>query len=522
MEAAHHRTPPPVIASVFREARPLRPAAGGAIHSLETVSLRKEYPGTVALGSVSLRCAGGRVRALLGKNGAGKSTLVALLGGAQQPSAGRILIDGAPVAFRTPAEAIARGIATVHQELTIIPDLSVGENILLGRLPRRGPGLIDWGETFRRAASHIDELGLSLDVRAEAGKLPVAGQQMVEIARAMSRAPSVLMLDEPTSALPLRETETLFALLRRLAATGVVILYITHRLGEIERIADDVTVLRNGEVAGTLPVQEATPAAIASMMYGELASGAHRAPLHPPGDPVMQVSGFTRRGAYQGVSFTLRRGEILGIGGVLGAGRTELLRGLFGADPHDAGTVTVGGTTVHPSSPAQMKRLGVVLAPEDRKREGLVRTLSTAVNVNLARYWPAAFPYVATARRDAAVAGRFVREFGIAVPGLDAPVAALSGGNQQKVVIAKWLATGPRVLLLDEPTRGIDIAAKRQVYDTVRRLCAGGLSAVVVSSELEELLDVCHRIIVLRGGSLCGEVLPEETTIKGLLGLCMA
>jgi len=492
------------------------------LHTLETVSLRKEYPGTIALNNVSVSCAGGRVRALLGKNGAGKSTLVALLGGAEKPTAGAILIDGEPVSFRSPAEAMARGIATVHQELTIIPDLTVGENILLGRLPRRRAALIDWRETFRRAASHLEELGLPLDVRRPARELPVAGQQMVEIARAMSRAPSVLMLDEPTSALASRETETLFALLRRLAAGGVVILYITHRLGEIHRIADDVTVLRNGEVAGTVPVGEATPAAIASMMYGGSVERTRREALPPPGEPVMEVSGFTRRGAYEGISFTLRRGEILGIGGVLGAGRTELLRGLFGADPPGSGTVTIGGTAIVPSSPAQMKRLGVVLAPEDRKREGLVRILSTAVNMNLARYWSAKFPYAATARSDAAVAGRFVRELGIAAPRLDAPVAALSGGNQQKVVIAKWLATGPRVLLLDEPTRGIDIAAKRQVFDTIRRLCGGGLSAIVVSSELEELLDNCHRIIVLRSGSVCGEVLPEESTIEQLVGLCMA
>ena len=494
----------------------------GALHTLGTRALRKEYPGTVALNDVSLRCDGGRIRALLGKNGAGKSTLVALLGGAQRPTSGAILLDGAEVALRTPAEAIARGIATVHQELTIVPHLTVGENILLGRLPRRSFGLIDWREAYSRADAGLAELGLPLDVRRPAGDLPVAGQQMVEIARAMSRSPSVLMLDEPTSALGAGETETLFALLRRLAARGVVILYITHRLGEIHRIADDVSVLRNGELAGTVPVAEATPAAIASLMYGESVARARRGPLPPAGEPVMEVRDFTRRGAYEGIAFTLRRGEILGLGGVLGAGRTELLRGLFGCDPHDAGTVTIGGTSVVPSSPAQMKKLGVVLAPEDRKREGLVQILSTAVNVNLAAYGSARFPWLATARRDGAVAERFVRELGITAPGLNAPVAALSGGNQQKVVIAKWLATGPRVLLLDEPTRGVDLAAKQQVFAAVRRLCAGGLSAVVVSSELEELLESCHRIIVMRRGRIAGEVIPEQSTIEQLIGLCMS
>ena len=494
----------------------------GPLHTLETVSLRKVYPGTVALGGVSLRCVGGRIRALLGKNGAGKSTLVALLGGAARPTSGRILVDGSGVVFRSPAEAIARGIATVHQELTIIPHLTVGENILLGRLPRRAGRLIDWRETFRSAEARLAELGLPLDVRRPAGDLPVSAQQMVEIARAMARSPSVLMLDEPTSALASRETETLFALLHRLASRGVVILYITHRLGEIHRIADDVSVLRNGELAGTVPAGEATPAAIAAMMFGEGPSGDRGGELPATGEPVMEVKEFSRRGAYEGISFTLRRGEILGIAGVLGAGRTELLRGLCGADPHDGGTVTVGGTTVFPSSPSQMKRLGVVLAPEDRKREGLVQILSTAVNINLARYTSAGFPWLATARRDAAVAGRLMSEIGITAPGIDAPVSALSGGNQQKVVIAKWLATRPRVLLLDEPTRGIDIAAKQQVFATVLRLCAEGLSAIIVSSELEELLRDCHRIVVLRGGRIAGEVLPEESTIERLVGLCMS
>ena len=490
-------------------------------HTLETVALRKEYPGTVALRDVSLKCEGGEIRVLLGKNGAGKSTLVRLLGGAVQPTSGDILVDGNRVRFRSPGEAFRKGIVTVHQELSLIPGLTVAENIFLGRLPRRGAGLIDWRTAYRMADALLGELGLALDVRAPAGKLGIAQQQMIEIAKAMSHAPSVLMLDEPTSALAQRETDRLFTLLKRLAAKGVVLLYVTHRLGEIHAIADAVTVLRNGALVGTIPVGEATSAAIVGMMFGETV-GTERPPEPPrSGVPVMDVRGFTGRGAYSDISFTLHQGEILGIAGVLGAGRTELLRGLFGADPHEAGLVTIGGETVFPSSPSQMKKLGVALAPEDRKAEGLVQILSTRVNINLADFWPPSLHWITTAGREREVAMNYVRRMDIAVSGVDSAVSDLSGGSQQKVVIAKWLNTGPRVLLLDEPTRGVDIQAKRQVFDIVRGLSGQGISSIVVSSELEELMEVCHRILILKKGKMTGELFPHEATLENLISKCM-
>jgi ribose transport system ATP-binding protein len=489
-------------------------------HSLETVSLVKEYPGTTALRGVSMRCEGGKIRALLGKNGAGKSTLVRLLGGAERPTSGTIRIDGTAVAFRSPAEALGRGIATVHQELSLVPGLSVAENIFLGRLPRRG-GFIDWKMTAARAEALLSGLGLSIDVKVPAGTLGLASRQLVEIARAMSREPVVLMLDEPTSALAQRETEILFSLLKNLAARGVVILYITHRLDEIRRIADEASVLRNGELAGTIPVDEATPGTIARMMFGEEPVRVRGSEVSPGGPPVMEVRGFSRSGSYRDVSFTLHAGEILGVAGVLGAGRTELLRGLFGADPHESGSVTLGGRPAIPTSPVQMKKLGLALAPEDRKAEGLVQLLSTRVNINLARFWPPWECAFTGARSERRVALRYVRELDMAVPSVDGPVSALSGGTQQKVVIAKWLTTGPRVLLLDEPTRGIDILAKDQVFGIVRSLSAGGIAALVVSSELEELMELCHRILVMKKGSIAGEILPRDSSLEHLLELCM-
>ncbi len=485
-----------------------------------TDRLRKEYPGTIALRDVSMRCEGGRIRALLGKNGAGKSTLVRLLCGAVQPTSGTMLVDGAPVSFRSPREALERGIATVHQELSLIPGLSVAENILLGRLPRRR-GLIDWRSAGKMAENLLEDLGLTMDVRVSAGSLGLAGQQMVEIAKAMSHAPAVLLLDEPTSALAPRETDRLFILLRRLASQGVVVLYITHRLEEIKRIADDASVLRNGDLVGTIPIAEATPGVIAGMMFGETPVRTRAGAVPLSGQPVMIVDGFTRGEAYRDVSFTLRRGEILGIAGVLGAGRTELLRGLFGADPHDAGTVTVGGRQVVPSSPPQMKRLGLGLAPEDRKADGLVQILSARININLAGFWPPSLHWITTAARERAVAFRYAGEMDMAIPCVDDPVSALSGGTQQKVVVARWLETAPQVLLLDEPTRGIDIRAKEQMFEIVRNLSARGIASVVVSSELEELMEVCHRILVLRKGRIAGEVSPCDISLASLLGMCM-
>jgi ribose transport system ATP-binding protein len=493
----------------------------GRHHTLAADSLRKEYPGTVALRDVSFRCVGGEIRALVGKNGAGKSTLVRLLGGAVQPTSGAILVDGERVRFRSPREALEWGIATVHQELSLIPGLTVAENIFLGRLPQRRRGLIDWHAAWSMADALLKELGLPLDVRMQAGKLGMAQQQMIEIAKAMSHSPSVLMLDEPTSALAHRETDRLFMLLRRLSSQGVVLMYITHRLEEIRRIADSVTVLRNGELVGTIAVADATAGAIVSMMFGETV--VHRRSERPPpaGTPVMEVRGFAHRDDYSDISFTLHRGEILGIAGVLGAGRTELLRGLFGADPHDRGSVTVGEMTVVPSAPPQMKKLGVALAPEDRKAEGLIQILSTRININLADFWPPSLHWITTARRERAVARRYVREMDLALPSVDGPVSELSGGNQQKVVIAKWLNTGPRVLLLDEPTRGIDIRAKQQVFEIVRGLSAQGIAFLVVSSELEELMEVCHRILILKKGRLAGELLPRDSSLESLVGLCM-
>ena len=493
-------------------------------HTLEISGIRKEYPGTIALRDVSMTLAGGKVHVLLGKNGAGKSTLVKILAGAVLPTAGRILLDGSTVDLRSPRDSLHQGIAAVHQELSLVPELTVAENILLGRFPlhRKRPRIfIDWNRTFQEAGEVLMQLGARVDVRQRAATLGVAQQQIVEIAKAMSYNPSVLILDEPTSALAHRETEALFGLLRGLASRGVVLVYITHRLEEIHRIADTVTVFRDGEIAGSFPVDAATPGMIARHMFGGTVQRRRPPGLQVSRDPVMELRGFSRSPVFENISFTLYAGEILGIAGVLGSGRTELLRSIFGADPHDAGNLLLKDTSVVPRSPRQMKRLGVALAPEKRKEEGLVQILSTGTNVCLASLRKVSRRGFVTRAREDNVARGYVRDLDIVTPGLDSPVSSLSGGNQQKVVIAKWLNTDPCVILFDEPTRGVDVEAKQHLFEVVWDLSKRGISAIVVSSELEELFDVCHRILVMKKGRITDEILPHESTVEHLLSVCM-
>ncbi|MDP2884289.1 MAG: sugar ABC transporter ATP-binding protein [Ignavibacteria bacterium] len=494
------------------------------VHTLQTLALRKEYPGTVALNDVTVSFTGGRVHALIGKNGAGKSTLVKLIAGAIEPTSGSILVDAKEVQLQSPQDALQRGIVAVHQELSLVPELTVAENILLGRLPKKpgfGHSIIDWRQVYTRAAQVLAGLGVSIDVRARAGTLGVAQQQSVEIAKAMSYEPSILILDEPTSALAQHETQRLFDLLRMLAARRVVLLYITHRLQELREIADTVTVLRNGSLVGTIGIAEATPSTIVHMMFGEVVQRVKPADLSAPTEPFVEVRSFSRQGAYYDINFTIHKGEILGIAGLLGSGRTELLRGMFGADPPDTGELIIGGERITPSDPQQMKDLGVVLTPENRKDQGLVQLLNTRINLCLASLNRLSSHGFITQAREQSSVDRNIRELDIKVADTEAPVAFLSGGNQQKVVVGKWLNTNPRLVLFDEPTRGIDIQAKQQIFQIIWDLSKRGISCIVVSSELEELLDICHRILIMRQGRIVTDVRPGEISLENLFAVCM-
>ena len=493
------------------------------MNKLETVDIRKEYPGTLALKDISIGFEGGRVHALIGKNGAGKSTLVKILAGSVQPTSGAIRMAGEKIELGSPAQAFARGIATVYQELSLVPGLSVGENILLGRLPRWGLGgrLIDWSAAFSRAREVLADMQVELDVRQTVGELGVAQQQIVEIAKAMSFNPSVLMLDEPTSALARHETQSLFVLIRQLAARGVAVIYISHRLQELREIADCVTVLRDGEQIDTVEMAQTSAAEIVHMMFGETVQQERPRDLQVGEKVIMEVHGFTQGANFRNVSFVLREGEVLGIAGMLGSGRTELLKAIFGAEPVDAGEVVIGGERVRVATPVKMKELGLAFTPENRKEEGLVLEHSVRANICMAGMGRMArWGFVGRQREEAAVAEQ-VERLQIKMGESEDAVSSLSGGNQQKVVVGNWLATRPRVILFDEPTRGIDVQAKQQIFEVMWELSRQGISSIFVTTELEELLEVCHRVLILKNGGLIGQVRPEDVTADELYVLCM-
>ena len=490
---------------------------------LETAHLCKEYPGTLALDDISVGFQGGQVHALIGKNGAGKSTLVKILAGSEQPTGGTIRMGGEEIELPSPSQAFQRGIATVYQELSLVPGLSVAENILLGRLPRRGLGgrLIDWPAAFARAEEVLATMQVEIDVRQPVGLLGVAQQQIVEIAKAMSFDPAVLMLDEPTSALARHETQSLFTLIRQLAARNVAIVYISHRLQELREIADCVTVLRDGRHIGTVEMSQTTSAAIVRMMFGETVQ------LERPGDlragerVVMSVRGLARQDHFWDISFDLHEGELLGIAGMLGSGRTELLKSIFGAEPFDAGELIIEGQRVQTATPAIMRELGLAFTPENRKEEALMLWASTRANMCMAGMKRLARRGFVARQREEEVVVEQAERLHIKMGDSQEPVASLSGGNQQKVVVGNWLATHPQVILFDEPTRGIDVQAKQQIFEVMWELSRQGISSIFVSTELEELLEVCHRVLIIKNGRLAGEIQPEEVAADALYVMCM-
>ena len=482
---------------------------------LQAIGIRKEYSGTAVLDDVSVEFGGGKVHALLGKNGAGKSTLVKIFAGATQPTRGRILVDGREVRLRSAQDAFRQGIVTVYQELSLIPGLTVAENIFLGRWPRRR-GVIAWREVFAGAQAVLTEMQVDIDVRRKAGELGIAQQQVIEIAKAMSFRPAVLMLDEPTSALAHHETETLFKLLHQLADKGVAIIYITHRLQELPQIADTITVLRDGHLIGVMQMADSTPEKIIGMMFGAVMQKQRPADLRAGPETLFEVRRLTQPGKFHDVSFTLRKGEVLGIAGLLGSGRTELLRALFGAEPAESGEILIEGVPVRATGPAAMKRHGLAYTPEDRKHQALVQTLSTRENLCLA-----SLTWFTTRQRERPGVRDLVARLGIDVADIELPVATLSGGNQQKVVVGKWLRTGPRVILFDEPTRGIDVQAKQQIFQIIWGLSRQGISSIFVSSELAELVEVCHRILIMKRGALAGEFQADQIGADELYVRCM-
>ncbi len=483
---------------------------------LAMTRISKTFPGVRALHDVSLEVRAGEVHALVGENGAGKSTLIRILGGIHQRDAGEIRLRGQAVEIPSPRQARTLGISIIHQELNLVPALSVAENIFLGREPRRG-ALIDWRTMYARAETQMADLGLAIDPRRRVSTLSVAEQQLVEIAKALSEEADILVMDEPTAALTVEETERLFRFIQDLRARGVAITYITHRLEEIFRIADRVTVLRDGQYIGTFSIVEITLDGLIRLMVGRQITEKYPKETVPPGPPVLEVRGLTARGAFADVSFTVPRGAILGIAGLVGSGKTELVYAIFGALPLDGGQMLIDGRPVEIRSPAAAIAHGIGLVTEDRKRLGLILGMSVRANITL--------PIIGRLRRgalirhgdEAEVVRQAITSLDMAVASPEQLVRQLSGGTQQKVVVAKWLQTHARLLLLSEPTRGIDVGAKVEMYRLMVDLARRGVGIVMVSSEMPEILGMSDRILVMHEGKITAEFGREEATQEAIM-----
>ena len=498
---------------------------------LEVVDVVKQFPGVRALDDVSMVLRPGEVHALVGENGAGKSTLIKVITGVYRPDAGTVRFDGADVHFARPAAALAAGISTIYQEVNLIALQSVARNIFLGREPRTRLGLIDFRRMNTEARAVLDEYGVHVDVRAPLRSLGLGTQQMVALARAVSAEAKVVIMDEPTSSLEPREVETLFGVIELLHRRGVAIVYVSHKMDELYRICDTVTVMRDGAVVHSGALAQLERLELVSLMLGrdvtdttrETGQGRARGSARDTdAEPVLRVADVNSGHALHHISLDVRPGEVVGLGGLLGAGRSETAKAVAGAFPIDSGTVVVAGRRLKHDSTVGALRAGVALLSEDRQVEGIVPTLSVRENIVLA-----ALPrlsrhgLVSRARQDEVVS-TFMTRLRIKASSPDQLVSELSGGNQQKVLLARWLCTHPKVLLLDEPTRGIDVGAKAEVQALIEDLAADGLGVVLISSELPELIAGSDRIVVLRDGAVAGELGGDDVSEAGLMAMLAA
>jgi ribose transport system ATP-binding protein len=502
---------------------------------LEVRGIVKEFPGVRALGGVDLSIFGGEVHALVGENGAGKSTLIKILAGVYQKDSGEVLFEGAPVELHSAHDSLRRGIKVVFQELALIKGLSVAENVFLESFPLRRNRTVDWKVLTARTRDILDSIGLDLDPMEQVGRLTVSQQQMVEIARALSHEAKVVIMDEPTSALTPNEIRLLFEVIRRLKGMGIGILYVTHKLEEVFELCDRATVFRDGLRISTRAITETDQNEIVTDMVGReittLFPRTHRAPLdgqsapggvegHPAASAVLtvlEVKGLSTVGKLKDVSLRVHAGEVVGVFGLLGAGRTELAKAIFGLDSVSGGSVAVRGARLRPGSTTSSARAGLGLLTEDRKGEGLVLQMSVGQNMTLPSLGD--FSTAGYIRRGAenARAQSFVRQLSIKTPSLKHKVEYLSGGNQQKVLIARWLMKKLSVIILDEPTRGIDVGAKVEIHRLIDELAKGGLAVLVMTSEMPELLGVSDRILVMSNGRITGEFSHAEATQEKIL-----
>jgi ribose transport system ATP-binding protein len=505
---------------IFDEATMIEPGFPTASSDdliLEMRGIDKSFPGVQALRSVSLTVGRGEVLGLVGENGAGKSTLIKILSGAYTRDQGEISIGGQVIETASPHEMIERGVAVIYQEPSLAPHLTTAENIFMGRLPRTKFGLIDWPKLDHDTLAVGLKLGLNLRPRTRVQYLSVAQRQMVEIAKALSRDARLIVLDEPSAVLGEAELAGLFALIRRLAERGVAFIYISHRLNEVFEIAERVTVMKDGQVVGSDAVQNLTPARLIKLMVGRELSEIYPSRTAMFGREALAVRGLTRRGSLHEVSLNVREGEILGIAGLAGSGRTEILRAILGADPLDAGQIEIFGRPVRIKSPRQAIELGLGLLPEDRKTEGLLLRQTVGFNMTIARlkqFAPQGILQLAAERKKVQ---DYIERLNVRTPGINTRIRSLSGGNQQKCVFAKWLNADCRILLADEPTRGVDVGAKREIYQLLADLAARGVAIVMVSSELPEILGLSDRVVVMREGHVMATLNRGEATEERIM-----
>jgi ABC-type sugar transport system ATPase subunit len=519
---------PPRLLKSSAVRKPLGMPVTATAPLLKMSGITKSFPGVKALDGVSLEVAPREIHALLGENGAGKSTLLKILAGAQGPDQGEIIFDGKPVTLANPHVAQQLGIVTIYQEFTLAPDMSIAENVFIGREPGRWP-FVSWSRMASETEKLTRRIGLDRNPMTLVRDLSVAEQQMVEIARALSMDSRVIIMDEPTSALSLAEVEKLFKIVRRLREEGISIIFVTHRLEEVMEVCDRFTVLRDGRNAGAGDVADITIDGIIRLMVGrEVNTLFEHREAPPPGAVALEVKGLTRLRTAQDphateirdVSLSVRSGEILGIAGLVGAGRTETARAIFGADPFDSGTVIIGGETVAIRSPRDAISRGIGLVPEDRKLQALFLAQAIRTNMSIASLDQIEhFGFFMDETKERRLVEDYRKLLNIRMAGPDQPVGNLSGGNQQKVVLARWLALRPKVLIVDEPTRGIDIGAKVEVHNLLYEMARSGIAVIAISSELPEVLAVSDRIITMREGKVTGELPRSDATQEKLMAM---
>ncbi|MDP3446763.1 MAG: sugar ABC transporter ATP-binding protein [Eubacteriales bacterium] len=475
----------------------------------EVRNISKSFPGVKALDSVSMSINRGEVRALVGENGAGKTTLMKVLNGNYKADSGALFIDGCEVCITDPTVAAHMGISIIFQELNLVNGLSIAENIFAGRLSEGGRP-IRWREIRKKAKEYLDRIGFNIDPKIEVGKLSVAGKQMVEIAKALSYNAQLILMDEPSASLTQNELEKLFAIIRDLKQKGIAVIYISHRLEEIFSICDSVTVMRDGEIIGTSSVQDVTKNRLVEMMVGREINQAFPQREHHIQEEVLRVENLMRKGGKAKISFNLHRGEVLGIAGLVGAGRTEAMRALYGVDYIAGGSVFVKGKKLQSSSPRAAKDAGIAFLTEDRKDEGLTIDFSIKSNIVMANLKKIVGRLFLSNAKENAIADEYIQAIKIKTPSRTQKVLNLSGGNQQKVVVAKWFNTDSDIIIMDEPTRGIDVGAKYEIYEIINDLVSHGKAVIMISSELPEVLGMSDRVLVMKSDAIVAELTGER------------